>query len=119
MQGKGPSLFSHFEELDHRHHRGARERFPPTLWKGLPTHMLVPAPVPPFARSQAVGEQCSVRDIGLQDCSTFKSGDGIFDPRNPTGHYELVLGDSFELERFEKLRVGDAPELSLRMRSGS
>jgi len=56
---------------------------------------------------EAVGEQCSVRDLGLQDCSTFKSGDGIFDPRNPTGHYSLELGDAFDLERFEKLRELD------------
>ena len=56
---------------------------------------------------EAVGEQCSVRDLGLQDCSTFTSGDGIFDPRNPTGHYKLELSDAFELERFEKLRELD------------
>ena len=54
---------------------------------------------------QAVGEQCSVRDLGLQDCSTIKSGDGIFDPRNPTGHYQFKLDDTFDLERFDKLRV--------------
>lgn len=56
---------------------------------------------------QAVGEQCSVRDLGLQDCSTIKSGDGIFDPRNPTGHYQFKLDDTFDLERFDKLRELD------------
>lgn len=55
--------------------------------------------------AQAVGEQCSVRDLGLQDCSTTRSGDGIFDPRNPTGHYKFELSDAFEVERFKKLQV--------------
>lgn len=52
-----------------------------------------------------MGQQCSVRDLGLQDCSTFTSGDGIFDPRNPTGHYILELNDEFDRERFKKLQV--------------
>ena len=60
---------------------------------------------------EAVGEQCSVRDLGLQDCATqlignashLKFSDGIFDPKNPTGHYTLELGDAFDVERFEKL----------------
>jgi Ran GTPase-activating protein (RanGAP) involved in mRNA processing and transport len=56
---------------------------------------------------EAVGVQCSVRDLGVQDCSTFKSGDGIFDPKNPTGHYRLELSDAFDVERFEKLREAD------------
>ena len=56
---------------------------------------------------EAVGEQCSVRDLGVQDCSTFKSGDGIFDPKNPTGRYKLEMSDTFDLERFEKLRKLD------------
>jgi len=56
---------------------------------------------------EAVGEQYSVRDLGLQDCSTFKSGDGIFDPRNPTGHYSLQLTDAFDVECFDKMRELD------------
>lgn len=48
---------------------------------------------------EAVGEQCSVRDLGLQDCSTTTSGAGIFDPRNPTGAYRLDLADPFDVER--------------------
>ena len=56
---------------------------------------------------EAVGEQCSLRDLGVQDCSTFKSADGIFDKKNPTGHYELELQDAFDLDRFAKLRALD------------
>jgi Ran GTPase-activating protein (RanGAP) involved in mRNA processing and transport len=56
---------------------------------------------------EAVGEQLAVRDLGLQDCSTKKSGAGIFDPRNPTGHSSLELADAFDVERFEKLRELD------------
>ena len=55
---------------------------------------------------EAVGERCSVRDLGVQDCSTFKSGDGS-STQNPTGRYKLELSDAFDLERFEKLRKLD------------
>jgi len=64
---------------------------------------------------EAIGEQCSVRDLGLQDCSTqligatsaLKLSDGLFDPKNPTGHYTLELADAFDLERFDKLKELD------------
>jgi len=64
---------------------------------------------------EAIGEQCSVRDLGLQDCSTqmigaasaLKLSDGLFDPKNPTGHYTLNVADAFDVERFEKLKELD------------
>ena len=61
---------------------------------------------------KAVGIQCSVRDLGLQDCSTTedflsKSGKGIFDPRNPTGEYKLNLAD--EVRRSKALHRALTP----------
>ena len=37
----------------------------------------------------------SVRDLGLQDCYTYKSGAGLFDPMNPELPY---LYDNFDWE---------------------
>ena len=51
-----------------------------------------------------MGEKQTLRDLGLQDCSTSDQV-AIFDPKNPTGHYSLELGEAFDAERFERLRV--------------
>jgi Ran GTPase-activating protein (RanGAP) involved in mRNA processing and transport len=40
---------------------------------------------------ESVGAYRQVRDLGLQDCSTNKTGAGIFDPLNPTGRFSLEL----------------------------
>lgn len=53
---------------------------------------------------EAVGIKLSVRDLGLQDCSTCKSAAGLFDPCNPTGHYALDLADPFERGILERLK---------------
>ena len=56
---------------------------------------------------EAVGHNQSVRDLGLQDCYTYKSGAGLFDPMNPTGHYQLNLAVEFDVKVLERLRELD------------
>jgi len=56
---------------------------------------------------EAVGVYCSVRDLGLQDCSTNKTGAGIFDPLNPTGRYTLELAKPFDVELLKRLKQLD------------
>jgi len=51
----------------------------------------------------AVGHNCSVRDLGLQDCLTKKGGVGIFDTLNPTGGYSLNLSEEYEKAVLNKL----------------
>jgi Ran GTPase-activating protein (RanGAP) involved in mRNA processing and transport len=51
---------------------------------------------------ESVGVYCSVRDLGLQDCSTSKTGAGIFDPLNPTGQYSLDLAKEFDRELLKR-----------------
>ena len=64
---------------------------------------------------EAMAQNCSVRDLGLQDCSTQMMGnvhatrgaDGLFDPKNPTGHYTLELADAIDMSYFDKLKELD------------
>jgi len=56
---------------------------------------------------ESVGVYCSVRDLGLQDCSTNKKGAGIFDPLNPTGQYSLELHKEFDRELLRRLKQLD------------
>ena len=65
---------------------------------------------------EAVGLNCSVRDLGLQDCLGGPVGSktggscmrgSLFDPLNPTGHYVLNLADKFDRTVLERLRELD------------
>ena len=71
---------------------------------------------------EAVGHNCSVRDLGLQDClggpvgsktgGSCTRGGSLFDPLNPTGHYVLNLADEFD--RIARPPPAPAPRTPLR-----
>jgi len=60
---------------------------------------------------EAVGVNCAVRDLGLQDCQTVKGGAGLFDPLNPTGTYTLNLAHEYDRSIFTKLKARSQPPM--------